>query len=382
MRLLHAGHPADRQESCSNRTPIRRPTRSTKACRAISAVAPATTRSSRAFSGQRRGCAATPTTAPPPETFFGAPLPGGSETPGATMAEPVKPAATTGTSSRSMATRQGGAGSRGLISSSSASRFVASMARQSHRRNPLRRRPERLSAHGAPASGALDLPHARAHPFDRHLGGRQGPRRSRFLTGESMPQTFGILPVSQDEHALCVGKVRMVGDPVAAVAASHRRRGHRGRARPFDVDYEPLETISTIDEALAVSEPRIHDYSNEGGNVHKRVSMEFGDLEAASSEADDRPRGHLLLRGQHPSADGAALGCGGPRRRRRVTLYSSTQTPHYVHRALGPGARTATLAHPRHRLPQRRRLRRQERPVQPRDRRREDGSARSAGRSR
>ena len=39
------------------------------------------------------------------------------------------------------------------------------------------------------------------------------------ITGEDLPITYGILPVSQDEHALCVGKVRFIGDPVAAVAA-------------------------------------------------------------------------------------------------------------------------------------------------------------------
>src|SRR5690606_13965098 len=39
------------------------------------------------------------------------------------------------------------------------------------------------------------------------------------ITGESMPTPFAILPVSQDEHALAHGKVRMISDPVAAVAA-------------------------------------------------------------------------------------------------------------------------------------------------------------------
>ena len=34
-----------------------------------------------------------------------------------------------------------------------------------------------------------------------------------------MPIPFGILPVSQDEHALALDKVRMVGDPIVAVAA-------------------------------------------------------------------------------------------------------------------------------------------------------------------
>ena len=39
------------------------------------------------------------------------------------------------------------------------------------------------------------------------------------LTGKDLPIQFGILPVSQDEEALCGEKVRYVGDPVAAVVA-------------------------------------------------------------------------------------------------------------------------------------------------------------------
>src|SRR5205809_6136904 len=37
------------------------------------------------------------------------------------------------------------------------------------------------------------------------------------LTGQDLPIPFGILPVSEDEHALAEAKVRFVGDPVAAV---------------------------------------------------------------------------------------------------------------------------------------------------------------------
>jgi len=39
------------------------------------------------------------------------------------------------------------------------------------------------------------------------------------LTGADTPVPYGILPVSQDEHPLCVDRVRFVGDPVAAVIA-------------------------------------------------------------------------------------------------------------------------------------------------------------------
>src|SRR6266705_208086 len=40
-----------------------------------------------------------------------------------------------------------------------------------------------------------------------------------IITGKDLPIPYGILPVSQDEHALCIDKVRFIGDPVAAVAA-------------------------------------------------------------------------------------------------------------------------------------------------------------------
>src|SRR5881409_863685 len=40
-----------------------------------------------------------------------------------------------------------------------------------------------------------------------------------IIVGKDLPIPYGILPVSQDEHALCIDKVRFVGDPVAAVAA-------------------------------------------------------------------------------------------------------------------------------------------------------------------
>src|SRR5919206_3779915 len=39
------------------------------------------------------------------------------------------------------------------------------------------------------------------------------------LTGRDLPIPYGILPVSQDEHALAVDRVRFVGDPVALVVA-------------------------------------------------------------------------------------------------------------------------------------------------------------------
>ncbi|NRA75568.1 MAG: molybdopterin-dependent oxidoreductase, partial [Planctomycetes bacterium] len=127
------------------------------------------------------------------------------------------------------------------------------------------------------------VPHARIVSIDTSKA-QEMPGVLAFLTGDSMPVSFGILPVSQDEHALCQDKVRFVGDPVVAVAALTEDQAHEA-ALAVEVEYESLETIATVDEAISTAEPRIHDYGDEG-NLHKKLSMEFGDTEAGFAEAD------------------------------------------------------------------------------------------------
>ena len=152
------------------------------------------------------------------------------------------------------------------------------------------------------------------------------------VTGKDFPIPYGILPVSQDEHALCVDKVRFIGDPVAAVAAIDEDVAFDAM-NLIEVEYEPLNTISTIEEAVLIDEPRIHDYGD-GGNVHKKVSLEFGNLEEGFAEADVVREDTFFYEGnthlpmeQHAAV--AHFDSDG-----KITLWSSTQTPHYVHRAL------------------------------------------------
>ena len=152
------------------------------------------------------------------------------------------------------------------------------------------------------------------------------------LTGKDFPIPYGILPVSQDEHALCVDKVRFIGDPVAAVAAIDEDVAFDAM-NLIEVEYEPLETISSIADAVLIDEPRIHDYGD-SGNIHKKVSLEFGNIEEGFAEADVvredtffyEGNTHLPLE-QHAAV--AHFDSDG-----KITLWSSTQTPHYVHRAL------------------------------------------------
>ncbi|PYO60720.1 MAG: aldehyde oxidase [Gemmatimonadetes bacterium] len=169
------------------------------------------------------------------------------------------------------------------------------------------------------------------------------------LTGRDLPIPFGILPVSQDEHALALDKVRFVGDPVAAVAA----RSEEIATAALDlivVEYEPLAAIASAEDAVETPDPRIHDYGH-GGNLHKVVSLEFGDVERGFAEADLVREDLLFFEGSThlPMEQHAAVADWSPDR--KLTLWSSTQTPHYVHRALAqvlelPPARIRVIATP------------------------------------
>jgi 4-hydroxybenzoyl-CoA reductase alpha subunit len=175
------------------------------------------------------------------------------------------------------------------------------------------------------------VPHARIASVDtRRALAHSGVRC--VLTGRDFPIPFGILPVSQDEHALCTDRVRFVGDPVAAVIAVDELTAFEALDL-IDVAYEPLATIADPDDALAHPEPRIHDYGDEG-NVHKRVAFDFGDVDAALAGADQVFEDTLFFEGNThlPIEQHATLayvdGDG------KLVVASSTQTPHYLHRAL------------------------------------------------
>ena len=184
----------------------------------------------------------------------------------------------------------------------------------------------------------INVEKARAHP-GVHL----------VLTGKDFPVTFGILPVTQDEYPLAPEHVRYVGDPIAAVAAKDEQTA--GEALDLiEVKYEILKTISNPEEALKNPEPRIHAYS-ELGNIHRLQAFEFGDVEESFRKSDlvvedlffYEGNTHLPIE-QHASL--AAVDGEG-----KLTLWSSTQVPHYVHRCLArvlqmPAAHIRVVAQP------------------------------------
>ena len=179
--------------------------------------------------------------------------------------------------------------------------------------------------------------------------------------------------------------------PVPRPGPLHRRSGggrgrdDRGDGAPrrcdlIDVEYEPLPAIALGRGRASHTRSRsIHDYGD-AGNLHKLVNLEFGDVEAGFAAADlvredlffYEGNTHLPMEQHAALADWSADG--------KVTLWSSHPDPALRAPRARQGARAAAGADPGHRHAQRRRVRRQERPVQPRDRGREARACSPAGR--
>ncbi|MFQ5742047.1 MAG: molybdopterin cofactor-binding domain-containing protein [Acidobacteriota bacterium] len=200
----------------------------------------------------------------------------------------------------------------------------------------------RLLGSHRPHARILDIDTAKAEAL---------PGVMAVITGKDLPVKYGILPVSEDEYPLEIDRVRFVGDPIAAVAAVDEFTCEEA-LRLIEVEYEELPTAFTIESGLERVEglERIHDYGPRG-NLHKQVALQYGDVEAGFAAADEIFEGiyfyggstHLPME-QHCAV--ARYGADG-----KLTLWSSTQTPHYVHKALAqvlqiPASRIRVIATP------------------------------------
>jgi len=175
------------------------------------------------------------------------------------------------------------------------------------------------------------LPHAVIESIDVARAAKH-PGVHLVLTGKDFPVPFGIMPVSLDEYALALERVRHVGDPVAAVVARDEQTALEA-IELIEVKYRPLPTIASPEEALAHPETRIHDYG-EQGNIHRNQAYEFGDVEEALAKSDYVFEDTFFYEGNthlpmEQQASLAAVEGDG-----KLTLSTSTQNPHYLHRQL------------------------------------------------
>jgi 4-hydroxybenzoyl-CoA reductase alpha subunit len=152
------------------------------------------------------------------------------------------------------------------------------------------------------------------------------------ITGRDLPVRYGILPWTQDENALAVDKALFVGDAVACVAAVDEATAARAAAL-IQVEYEVLAPVLDPEAALAPDAPKVNATAREG-NVTKAVRLVFGDVDADLAASDVVVEGDYAFQGTTHAAiePHCAIGLWEPLG--VLTVMSSTQVPHYLHREL------------------------------------------------
>ena len=146
----------------------------------------------------------------------------------------------------------------------------------------------------------------------------------------------------KDEPVFARDRVRYIGQPVAAVAASTPEAAEAALAA-IDVRYEPLPAVFDPEEAMAPGAPLLHEawatYTaipilHREGNVCNRARIVVGDVERGFEEADrvfeHRFRTASVHQGYtEPRAAVAAWDTAG-----QVTIWSNTQLPFEVQNTL------------------------------------------------
>jgi CO/xanthine dehydrogenase Mo-binding subunit/aerobic-type carbon monoxide dehydrogenase small subunit (CoxS/CutS family) len=103
------------------------------------------------------------------------------------------------------------------------------------------------------------------------------------ITSADVPGEDGFGVFVNDQPVMARGKVRYVGEAVAAVAAVDVLTAKRAVAA-IKVDYEPLPAVFTTDDALQAGAPILHDYAPD--NVTKHIPIRAGDVEKGFAQSD------------------------------------------------------------------------------------------------
>jgi len=175
-------------------------------------------------------------------------------------------------------------------------------------------------------------PHARIKSIDLSAA-LALPGVVAIVVGSEAPAKFGVLPISRDETALAVEKVKYVGDIVAGVAAETELQAVAA-CHAIRIEWEDLPSHQRMEKCLEPHGEPVHpDRSRDGSNLHKGVDQEFGDVESALADAAFKVSGTFEFPGiNHGFTEphcAIAKYDGG-----RLTLWTAQQVPHYLHRSL------------------------------------------------
>jgi 4-hydroxybenzoyl-CoA reductase alpha subunit len=142
---------------------------------------------------------------------------------------------------------------------------------------------------------------------------------------------YGVSPARLDETIFCHDRVRYVGDEIAAVAAIDLDTALEAVSL-IKVDFEELPIVLDGRTAMDDGQPQLHEmYRN---NICAEVNWRFGDIEQGRRESHLVRTDHLSSKMQdaafmEPQSVLAETDSHG-----NLTMWSSTQAPHYVQRTL------------------------------------------------
>jgi 4-hydroxybenzoyl-CoA reductase alpha subunit len=160
------------------------------------------------------------------------------------------------------------------------------------------------------------------------------------VTGRDMPVRYGIIPWTPDEYPLALDRVRYVGDGVAAVAAVDEDTAIRALDL-IEVAYEELptfldpraalESVGSYEDGAYIHPPR---REGRNGNVTKQVHLEFGEVDELLAGSDVVIEGDYFFEGSTHAPIEPHCAIGLFEGDGKLTVWSSTQVPHYLHREL------------------------------------------------
>lgn len=176
-------------------------------------------------------------------------------------------------------------------------------------------------------------PHAKINNIDTSAA-MALPGVRYIATGKELPIKFGVLPISQDETAMAIGKTRYIGEIVAAVAADTEAIADEA-VRLIKAEYVKLKPFLTIDDSINdIGETeKIHQHTKFNNNIHKKAELRFGDQKQGLEAADVVSEMSFEMEGvshgfTEPHAAHAWWDENG------LTVVTATQVTHYLHRAL------------------------------------------------
>ena len=148
---------------------------------------------------------------------------------------------------------------------------------------------------------------------------------------DTLGVSFGVSPARYDEQIFSEDKVRYVGDEIAAVAAISKDIA-RDALDLIKVEFEELPAIFDGRLAAEPGAPQLHDkYEN---NIVQEVHWNFGDVDSVRDKAKVIRTDTLTSKMQDGAFIEPQCALAAFENNEYLTMYSSTQAPHYVQRTL------------------------------------------------